>query len=265
MTPVPLDAVPLDLGTWAADVLQGSMIGAVPVALLAGLLSFFSPCVLPLVPGYLSYASGLGAAEVLGSTTGRGRRRPRMVLGSGLFVLGFAVVFVATGTVLGGLGRVLLTHQRAIEIVVGCLTILLGAMFAGFVPLGRGQLRIERLPDAGLAAAPVLGLVFGLGWTPCIGPALTVVYGLSLSQGSAGRGAVLAACYALGLGVPFIAAGAALAWIGRAVRAVQAHQRVVEIAGGVLMIVVGILLVTGLWGQLMALLRTWAASFGAVI
>ncbi len=254
--------VPLDLGSWAAESLQGSMLGAIPVALLAGLVSFFSPCVLPLVPGYLSYAAGQSATE---SVSRPRTSRLRTVTGSALFVLGFSLVFVATGTVIGGLGRTLLMHQRAIEIVVGGLTMLLGGMFAGLIPVGRRELRIHRLPRAGLAAAPVLGIVFGLGWTPCIGPALSVVYGMSFQQGSARRGALLAICYALGLGIPFIAAGAALGWAGRATGWVGRHQRGVQIAGGVVMMAVGLALVTGWWAWLMALLRSWAARFGAII
>ncbi|WCC80978.1 cytochrome C biogenesis protein [Cutibacterium equinum] len=236
------------------------MAGAIPVAVLAGLLSFFSPCVLPLVPGYLSYATGLGAADVI-----EGRRRARTVVGTILFVVGFTVVFVATGTVIGSLGRALMVHHRAIEIIVGALTILLGAMFAGLVPLGRRELRIHRLPRAGLAAAPILGIVFGLGWTPCIGPALSVVYGMSLTQGSATRGAVLATCYSLGLGLPFIAAAGALVWIGRTIDAVRAHQQAVQRVGGALLMAIGVLLVTGWWESMMAVLRTWAAQFGSVI
>lgn len=252
--------IPLDLGSWAATVLSGSMVGAIPVALLAGLLSFFSPCVLPLVPGYLTYATGLGAADVI-----EGRRRARTVVGTILFVLGFAAVFVATGTAVGSLGRHLVTHQRVIDVVVGALTVLLGGMFAGLVPLGRREVRIHRLPRAGLAAAPVLGVVFGLGWTPCIGPALSVVYGLSLTEGSAGRGALLAACYALGLGIPFVAAGAALVWLAHTIEVVRNHQQFVQRLGGILMMCVGLLLVTGWWSRLMDMLRAWAAGFGAVI
>lgn len=263
-TPTP---VPLEIGAWAASALRGSMLGAVPVALLAGLVSFFSPCVLPLVPGYLSYAAGQSAVELSepSGSGGQPARRLRTLAGSVLFVLGFTIVFVATGSVIGGLGRSLIAHQRTLEIVIGALTILLGAMFAGLVPLGRRELRLHRLPRAGLAAAPALGVVFGLGWTPCIGPALTVVYGLSLQEGSALRGAALASCYALGLGIPFIAAGAALGWLGRTVGWVRRHQLGVQRAGGVLMMAVGVALVTGWWAALMAILRNWAARFGAVI
>ena len=251
---------PLDLGSWAAGALTGSMAGAILVAVFAGLLSFFSPCVLPLIPGYLSYVTGLGAADVI-----EGQRRARTVVGTVLFVVGFTVVFVATGTIIGTLGKVLVGHRRAIEIIVGALTVVLGAMFAGLVPLGRRELRIHRLPRAGLAAAPILGIVFGLGWTPCIGPALSVVYGLSLTQGSAVRGAVLATCYSLGLGIPFITAAAAVVWMGRTIDAVRTHQHGVQRFGGILLMTVGVLLVTGWWGSIMAMLRAWAAKFGAVI
>ncbi|MSS45015.1 cytochrome C biogenesis protein [Cutibacterium sp. WCA-380-WT-3A] len=236
------------------------MVGAIPVAVFAGLLSFFSPCVLPLIPGYFSYVTGLGAADVI-----EGRRRARTVVGTALFVVGFTAVFVATGTIIGTLGRVLMVHRRVIEVVVGILTVVLGAMFAGLVPLGRRELRIHRLPRAGLAAAPILGIVFGLGWTPCIGPALSVVYGLSLAQGSAIRGAVLATCYSLGLGIPFIAASAALVWMGRTIEAVRNHQHGVQRCGGILLMAIGVLLVTGWWESIMAMLRSWAAQFGAVI
>ena len=135
---------PLDLGSWVAAELTGSMAAAIPVAVFAGLLSFFSPCVLPLIPGYLSYVTGLGAADVI-----EGRRRARTVVGTVLFVVGFTVVFVATGTIIGTLGKALMSHRRAIEVVVGALTVVLGAMFAGLVPLGRCELRIHRLPRAG--------------------------------------------------------------------------------------------------------------------
>ncbi|GAA1392261.1 cytochrome c biogenesis CcdA family protein [Luteococcus peritonei] len=256
MTPTPLPL--LDIGSWASQTIgDGSMLLAIPVAVLAGLVSFFSPCVLPLLPGYLSFATGLTASEVL---EGRGSRS-RMVLGTSLFIAGFAVVFVATGTLVGSLGAALITHQRALNVVVGLLTILLGAIFLGLVPIGQGELRLHRVPRMGLLAAPLLGIVFGVGWTPCIGPALGAVLGLGLSEGTAARGGLLALCYALGLGLPFLLAGLAMNRMARAIGFVRRHQLAVQRAGGVLMVLVGLMLLTGLWDQAMAVLRQWAANW----
>ncbi len=254
--------IPLDLAGWATQAVGGSMLLAIPVAALAGLVSFFSPCVVPLLPGYLSYATGLGAADVL--EDGRGHRG-RMLLGSSLFVLGFAVVFVAAGVAAGTLGRVLLTYQDVISRVVGVLAIVLGLMFAGLIPLGDRDLRIHRLPRAGLAAAPVLGFVFGLGWTPCIGPTLSMVLTLAMNEGSAVRGGLLAFMYVLGLGVPFVLAALAFSRMQVVVGFVRRHQPAVLRIGGISMVVVGVLLVTGLWERLMALMRIWAAGFGTVL
>ncbi|WOP20215.1 cytochrome c biogenesis CcdA family protein [Raineyella sp. LH-20] len=238
------------------------MLLAVPVAVLAGLVSFFSPCCVPLLPGYLSYATGLGAADVL--QDGRSHRG-RMLLGSSLFVLGFGVVFVAAGVAAGSVGRVLLTHQDVISRVIGVLAILLGLVFAGVIPLGDRDLRIHRLPKAGLAAAPVLGFVFGLGWTPCIGPTLSMVLTLAMNEGSAMRGGLLAFMYVLGLGIPFVVAAVAFTRMQRVVRFVRRHQVAVLRIGGISMVLVGLLLVTGLWERLMAMMRIWAAGFGTVL
>lgn len=254
--------IPLDLAGWATQAVGGSMLLAVPVAVLAGLVSFFSPCVVPLLPGYLSYATGLGAADVL--QDGRSHRG-RMLLGSSLFVLGFAVVFVAAGVAAGTLGRALLTHQEVISRVIGVLAILLGLIFAGVIPLGDRDLRIHRLPRAGLAAAPVLGFVFGLGWTPCIGPTLSMVLTLAMNEGSAVRGGLLAFMYVLGLGIPFVAAALAFTRMQRVVGFVRRHQLAVLRIGGISMALVGVLLVTGLWERLMAMMRIWAAGFGTVL
>ncbi len=252
----------LDVAAWATEAVGGSMLLAVPVAALAGLVSFFSPCVVPLLPGYLSYATGLGASDVMGES---GRHRGRMVLGTGLFVLGFAFVFVAAGVAAGSLGKALLMNQVVITRVIGVLTIVMGLMFAGVIPLGNRDMRIKRLPRAGLAAAPVLGFVFGLGWTPCIGPTLSMVLTLAMNEGSAARGGLLAFVYALGLGLPFILAAVAFARMQVVVKFVRRHQRVVMRIGGFTMAAVGVMLVTGLWEQLMAVLRNWAASFGTVL
>ena len=250
----------MDLTTWAQAAIGGSMALAIPVALLAGIVSFFSPCVVPLLPGYLSYMTGVGAADLAA-----GHRRGRMLLGTALFVLGLAAVFVATGFAVGALGSVLLHYQRGISRVLGVVVIALGLAFAGVISLGNRELRIQRLPAAGLAAAPVLGAVFALGWTPCIGPALAVVYNLGLNEGTALRGGLLGFVYALGLGIPFMVAGVAFTAMNRTVGVLRRHQVAVMRIGGLMMVAVGVLLVTGLWDQLMVRLTVWASNFGTVI
>ena len=171
---------PLDLGDWfAAQAHDGSLLLAIPVAMVAGLVSFFSPCVVPLLPGYLSYATGLSGAD-LGDA-----RRGRMLTGSLLFVLGFSFVFVSFGALIGQVGEWLFTYQRGLTIVLGILTILLGMVFLGVVPWMQRDWRIHQVPAVGLAAAPLLGVLFGLGWAPCIGPTLSAVLFLSRQRGHA--------------------------------------------------------------------------------
>ena len=232
------------MGDWFRETaMSGSLLLAIPVALVAGLVSFFSPCVIPLLPGYLSYATGLGGADL------EQARRGRMLLGSLLFVLGFSVVFVALGTLSGALGQWLVTWQRELTLVLGTLTILLGLAFAGLVPLLQRDWRIHRVPAVGLAAAPLLGFLFGLGWTPCIGPTLAAITTLSINEATASRGALLSGIYALGLGVPFIAAGLAYRRMLGAFAWVRRHQVWVTRAGGLMLVAVGVLLVTGWWDQ----------------
>ena len=250
----------MDLTSWATAAMGGSMALAIPVALLAGIVSFFSPCVVPLLPGYLSYMTGVGAADLAA-----GHRRGRMLLGTALFVLGLAVVFVATGVVCGTVGQLLLAYKAVISRVLGVVIIALGLAFAGVLSLGNAELRIRRLPAAGLAAAPVLGVVFALGWTPCIGPALAVVVNLGLNEGTALRGGLLGFVYALGLGIPFMIAGVAFTAMNRTVGVLRRHQVAVMRIGGLMMVAVGVLLVTGLWDQLMARLTVWIGNFGTVI
>ncbi|HYI54453.1 MAG TPA: cytochrome c biogenesis protein CcdA [Microlunatus sp.] len=233
---------------------------AIPVALLAGIVSFFSPCVVPLLPGYLSYMTGVAAADL-----GAGHQRGRMLLGTALFVLGLAVVFVLTGVAVGTVGGLLLAYQSVITRVLGVVIIVLGLAFAGVISLGNAELRIQRLPAAGLAAAPLLGAVVALGWTPCIGPALAVVLNLGLNEGTALRGGVLGFAYALGLGLPFVVAGLAFGAMTRTVGILRRHQVAVMRIGGLMMVAVGVLLVTGLWDQLMARLTVWVGSFETVI
>ncbi len=240
------------------------MLLAMPVAVLAGLVSFASPCVLPLLPGYLSFATGLGASQFAGGDVAP-RARARMVVGTLLFVAGFTLVFLASGVLVGGLGTFLLTWQRQISIGVGVVTIVLGLVFAGLVPLGQNTLRVQLPRRAGLATAPLLGIVFGLGWTPCIGPALSVVLSLALSEGSAVRGGVLAICYALGLGVPFVIAAVAFTSLATRLEWVKRHARALQIGSGLAMVAVGVLLVTGVWDWLMAWARQWISGFGTLI
>lgn len=241
----------LDLGSWFRDTaLDGSLLLAVPVALVAGLVSFFSPCVVPLLPGYLSYATGLSGADL------ESARRGRMLAGSLLFVLGFSFVFVSYGAFFGAIGHWLWDYQRTITIVLGSLTVVLGIAFLGAVPWLQRDWRIHRVPAVGLAAAPLLGLLFGLGWTPCIGPTLSAITSLSVNEGSVERGALLSFVYCLGLGLPFVVAALAYRRMLGAVGWVRRHQRWVTGAGGVMLIAVGLLLITGWWDSLVGDLRT---------
>ena len=247
---------PFDVGLWFRDtVLSGSMAVALPVALVAGLVSFFSPCVVPLLPGYLSYATGLSGVDL------ENARRGRMVLGSLLFVLGFSFVFVALGTLSGALGEWLFRYTRQISVALGLFTILVGVAFIGLVPWLQRDVRVHRVPAVGLAAAPLLGVLFGLGWTPCIGPTLSAVQALALHEGTATRGALLSVAYSLGLGIPFLVAGLAFRRTLGAVKWVRRHQVWVTRIGGMMLIMVGLLLVTGLWDQWVADLRSVVTGF----
>lgn len=248
------------MGDWfSSTVLDGSMLLALPVAAAAGLVSFFSPCVVPLLPGYLSYVTGLSAAEL------ESAKRGRMLAGTLLFVLGFTTVFVLTGVTFGVVGNALLDHQTVITRVLGGVTVVLGLAFLGWFGFLQRDVRVHRVPAVGIAAAPLLGVLFGLGWTPCIGPTLGAVLSLALNEGGVGRGAVLAVVYSLGLGIPFVIAALAFRRMLGAVGWIRRHQVWVIRLGGAMLVAVGILLLTGVWADLTADLRNWVSDFVPVV
>ncbi|MET8244528.1 cytochrome c biogenesis protein CcdA [Streptomyces sp. NPDC005202] len=237
-------------------VLNGALLLALPVAVLGGLVSFFSPCVLPLVPGYLSYVTGVTGTDLAEA------RRGRMVTGASLFVLGFTVVFVSGGALFGYFGQTLQEHKDTLSKVLGVLMILMGVFFMGLMPwLTQREFRFHKRPATGLVGAPVLGALFGIGWTPCIGPTLSSVLALSSSQASAGRGAILTVAYCLGLGVPFVLAAVAFRKALGAFGWVKRHYVWVMRIGGTMMIVTGVLLLTGAWDHLVQEMQTWSDGF----
>jgi cytochrome c-type biogenesis protein len=232
-----------------ADSLPGiAQSGSLPLALLvsalAGLVSFASPCVLPLVPGYLGYVTGLTGVDL------ERQRRGRMLTGAALFVLGFTAVFVLLAAAFGAVGSHLIAHQVLLTRVLGGVTIVLGLVFIGWLPGGERQWRPSWRPAAGLLGAPLLGAVFGLGWVPCIGPTLSAVLALASNEASASRGAALATAYCLGLGLPFLVTAVAFGRVARVWSVVRRHQRLVQVLGGLLLVGVGVLLVTGAWSDL---------------
>jgi len=267
-------------------VTEGTLLLAAPLAFAAGVVSFLSPCVLPLVPGYLSYVTGLSGVELAGEQdTGaspatdssadgapvaqkvrtRGQARTRVLAGSLLFVLGFTVVFVAYGALFGALGSALLQYQAVITRVLGVLVVVLGLSFVGWIPGFQREWRMHKLPAVGLWGAPVLGVLFGLGWTPCIGPTLGAVQTLAFTEASAARGALLSAFYCLGLGLPFVIVGLLFRRALGAVGWVRRHSDLVMKIGGFMLVAIGLLLVTGLWDDLTIGLRSWAGSFGGLL
>ncbi|MFE5336453.1 cytochrome c biogenesis CcdA family protein [Isoptericola sp. NPDC056573] len=256
--------------TFATTVFSGSMLLALPVALIAGLVSFASPCVLPLVPGYVGYVSGMAAASA--GTGAKGRpgvpqdpARRRVVAGVALFVLGFTAVFVAFMAAAGAIGSYLVQWEGTIMRVLGVVVILMGLAFLGAVPFLQRERRMHVSPRAGLWGAPLLGVVFGLGWTPCIGPTLAAVQTLALDQASAGRGLVLGVAYCVGLGVPFLLVALGLQSSQRMLGFLRRHRLGIQRAGGALLVLVGLALVTGLWSSWTSQLQGWIGGFVTVV
>ena len=244
------------LATVTETVVSGSLLLAIPIAFAAGLISFMSPCVLPLVPGYLAYVTGM-----LGVDLGEARRG-RLLLGTSLFVLGFSVVFISFGALFGGLGSLFLEYSEQLTRVLGVFTIVFGLAFMGLVPwLDRGWHPQQR-PSVGLAGAPLLGVLFGIGWTPCVGPTLAAVQTLAIDQASAARGALLTAAYCVGLGLPFLLVAVAFRRTAGAMAFVKRHYVAVMRIGGGMLVLLGVLMVSGLWDQLTVQLRVWSSSFG---
>ncbi|MGE5132251.1 MAG: cytochrome c biogenesis CcdA family protein, partial [Gemmatimonadota bacterium] len=292
--------------------LSGPLLLAVPVAAAAGAVTFLSPCVLPLVPGYLSYVTGMAgvgaqqpgpaaaaaggvpasvgaaaAAPAVSGTAGAGaapaggavgtavraaapaaagrRRQRRTVAGAALFVLGFSLVFASEGVAFGGLGSLLRSHTAGLTQILGGLTIVLGLLFAGVFDRFPVTGRIARpsfRPRAGLAGAPVLGAFFGLTWSPCIGPTLTVVMSLAFTSGTAVRGALLMFAYGLGLGIPFLAVALLFQRGVTALAFARRHVRTITRVGGGLLVAVGVLEVTGVWTAALAWLQShWVSGY----
>ncbi|WP_328540826.1 cytochrome c biogenesis CcdA family protein [Streptomyces sp. NBC_00344] len=237
-------------------VLDGALLVALPIAVLGGLVSFFSPCVLPLVPGYLSYVTGVSGSDLAQA------RRGRMAAGASLFILGFTAVFVSGGALFGYFGSTLQEYRDTISKVLGVLMILLGLFFMGLMPwLTQREFRLHKRPVTGLAGAPLLGALFGVGWTPCLGPTLTSVNALALEQATAGRGAILTVAYCLGLGLPFVLAAVAFRKALGAFGWVKQHYAWVMRIGGIMMIATGVLLVTGAWDHIIQAMQGWTSGF----
>lgn len=232
----------MDLGE---IVFNGQLLAALPIALAAGLVSFLSPCVLPLVPGYLGYLGGFADASAEADEARRARRR--LLLGVLLFIAGFTLVFLIFTTTFGVLGAWLARWSDLIIRVLGVVLIVMGLVFIGQFTFLQRTFRPSWRPATGLAGAPLLGIVFGLGWTPCIGPTLAVVLALSADSASAGRGALLGLAYCIGLGIPFVLVALGFAWAANALAFVRRHIRAVNLVGGGLLILIGLLMVSGLW------------------
>jgi cytochrome c-type biogenesis protein len=230
-------------------ILEGSLLIAISLSLLAGILTFLSPCVVPLVPGYLGYVSGSAAPK------------SKVLAGSVLFVLGFSAVFVSLGVLAGTAGLLYLVRNQWIQIILGALVVIFGLAMIGQFSLLQRSIKVPFSPKVGLAGAPMLGVVFALGWTPCIGPTLSAVLVLASDSGDPVRGGILATFYSLGIGIPFLLIAAGFGWASRSISFVKKHIRAFNIFGGVMLIVIGLAMVTGIWGQFMLWMQEVTSEF----
>lgn len=239
-------------------VFDGALWLALPIAMLAGLVSFLSPCVLPLVPGYLGFLGGAAS----GTAPGRPARgssarsgRGRLLGGVALFIAGFTLVFVAMGVLAGSLGRFFIQYQDVITRVLGVVVIVMGLVFLGLFGVAQRTVKPQVRSGLGLVGAPLLGIAMGIGWAPCIGPTYTAILSISLTQADPWRAVVLAVAYSLGLGIPFLLLAVGFGWATRSVAFLRRHIRVVNIIGGVLLVILGLLMVTGVWTSVMSQLQ----------
>ena len=244
---------------------SGALWLAIPLALLAGLVSFVSPCVLPLVPGYLGFLGGALAprgAATGGAVDTQAPTRRRLVLGVLLFILGFTIVFILY-TVLGGTAGVfLLQWGDLITRILGVVVIGMGLVFLGLFGFAQREMRFEVDSKAGILGAPLLGVALGIGWAPCMGPTLAAILALSFNAGDPVRAGFLGLAYSLGLGIPFLLVALGFGWATKTIGFLRRHIRVVNIVGGVMLILLGVLMVTGLWTDIMSRLT---AVIGSVI